>query len=1621
MEISVIAKQLKPYILTMIANAHLDSSSGSGVSSVPNPHHLNSSYHDGTLADAQAPQFLKIDGTRDLQGNLNVSAGVLIDGVDISVHAADPNAHHNKQHSIVDAANHTVTGVQYDVIGLNATNTLAVLHSDPDGKVNVNTLLRSNASGAITLATLTTDTITAPTSLTINPTNDILIPNAKTFRSSTFSSTFPIGGFSIFPTAITGQSGMVIGRIDADELHVKIFVADETRVDRGELWISKSYGVVYADFTTPGSLGGTVTVQFEDSAALGTGAPIFTSGDWVLLRVVDRSLGLDVTSIWGQVSSYSNLGSGKQSWTFTLRQGSTSYLIKKGAFVVDWGVSGQGVIQQTVIDPTGAPYIKIFTWSGANPYTPANYSTKVKLGKLINADDSAGILFPTGWGLYAENVFLKGDIVAGNGNVHIVSTGVNIQEGSYSGPTLYTSYNAVKWWPNVTVQSGDPTLAIYSTVQISTSINRIMYEAYPTAGNIVNLYIIAKRYSGTTPSQILMVGGNGSTDSSLRLLADDIQLTAGSTGTRGIYVNSFLYTTDILNNSSGAYDIGSFANPYGTIYVNNVVAGSITGSVALGGQTWQYNAGDMYISSISASNRVLYVANSSSGTFSLNVEGDIDLGGLVDGVDIAAHAANTNAHHNSATASTGITIAAGQIISINQAANLAWSGNHTFSQNIGLNESSPTANIHFKNAWSTPLAIMKFSKTDNTYAHGMTSLTNATVGNEIGFLVQGGTDGGLSFVGITDNDTSALYLEGNVGSTTPSVAAVVIQGWKKNGVNHAAMASTNIILDVNAGASNIMRLTASGVLTLNGLNVFTTANDGSGSGLDADTVDGFDSASIVLIANARTITAVHTFNPGSATAPIILGANGQGQTIVGLKADQLNKSVLAGTGLSTGGILTADVTLNVNQGYSFTWSNNHNWSAGSVTLASGDFNATAGVYRIGGTTVIDATRHLLSAAGTTSNTGFGFYLDPNTGLINPGADIIGLVAGGVETLDVTSTGLTPFSTGTIAIGAYNRKFGDLFVTGLYAQTLVAQSVMATIGGKILVAPTNSLIIDINNSVTTIDVRFNNFASGDYIYFESLGAGAAPQKQYMKVTSSASVVTGGYRYTVTRTIGTQYAWKTGDAIVNIGGVIGTGFIELTSTSTTQSHLGPTITIYSRTATTNATDVKPVVTMGNLHSFVDYSTDIFGFAVGNDLTLTPAGGFSGITADAVSGLRMFNTDLTIYDAGAKVVDISKVDGINLIATTSLGTNYQIISWWKDLATRGSDSPVAFIRTFRNATDVFVSIFAQGDLMSIPNSSVALSASGVYPSNISIYGGSTVANSLISILSNGKVALQAGNGTYNSIELSGSIFLFNNQRTNGNVSVVGYSLFGSTSPSDVNNNGVQVRTAVSGTAIGVDNIRFGTEVGTPRIWFEDATFTQWGIDNFAGTFRWFTPGLVRMSLDTSGNLIAVGKISTGGVTAVEYIDNRAGSMLAHSTSGYIYGGTSGPYALRVYQDLQIGVGAAGVLSVTGKVGTTWSGFSFGGSWANFWGGYQTGESKVFGDIVYLRGLVYQFSGVATTIATLPSGQRPPVAIILSVLTSTGVGRVDIGTNGVITWINGGGGASGWVSLSGISFSTA
>lgn len=87
-KVSELFSRLKPFILDLISIV-----GGGGGPFAPSPHDLSSGHHTGSLSDAQAPQFLKTDGSRTLVGNLTVTDGITIDGVDLSVLQAAYNTH----------------------------------------------------------------------------------------------------------------------------------------------------------------------------------------------------------------------------------------------------------------------------------------------------------------------------------------------------------------------------------------------------------------------------------------------------------------------------------------------------------------------------------------------------------------------------------------------------------------------------------------------------------------------------------------------------------------------------------------------------------------------------------------------------------------------------------------------------------------------------------------------------------------------------------------------------------------------------------------------------------------------------------------------------------------------------------------------------------------------------------------------------------------------------------------------------------------------------------------------------------------------------------------------------------------------------------------------------------------------------------------------------------------------------------------------------------------------------------------------------------------------------------------------------------------------------------------
>jgi hypothetical protein len=210
---------------------------------------------------------------------------------------------------------------------------------------------------------------------------------------------------------IDGSGNADFRYIWADELHVEAFIADISQALAGSDFLTKSVAILSRNFTIPDS-GNSALLYVEDLPGF-PDTRVFESGDWIRLRVIDRSVGLIVADVWGTVTGYLDLANGEQSWSFKTEDagGSAGLEIYEGSLVLDYGVSGDGFIERTVLDAAGSPYTRVATWT-SNPSISSNYSLKMQYGSLDGiTDPDFGAL--SGFGYYAvDNIYIKGVIKA---------------------------------------------------------------------------------------------------------------------------------------------------------------------------------------------------------------------------------------------------------------------------------------------------------------------------------------------------------------------------------------------------------------------------------------------------------------------------------------------------------------------------------------------------------------------------------------------------------------------------------------------------------------------------------------------------------------------------------------------------------------------------------------------------------------------------------------------------------------------------------------------------------------------------------------------------------------------------------------------------------------------------------------------------------------------------------------------------------------------------------------------------------------------------------------------------------------------------------------------------------
>jgi Concanavalin A-like lectin/glucanases superfamily len=322
----------------------------------------------------------------------------------------------------------------------------------------------------------------------------------------------------------------------------------------------------------------------------------------------------------------------------------------------------------------------------------------------------------------------------------------------------------------------------------------------------------------------------------------------------------------------------------------------------------------------------------------------------------------------------------------------------------------------------------------------------------------------------------------------------------------------------------------------------------------------------------------------------------------------------------------------------------------------------------------------LSAAGALNITTSGILSVPQ------------ITTGATTDLDLNPTGLIQTSkslkpdTGyTRDIGVLTNKYRTVWAAELAVETLVAQDVMATIGGRILVGPTTHLIADLTAGATTFDVKHNNLENGDRVRLEAGG-----NVEWIAVASTPTTITGGFRYTITRNLDGSgaNAWSAGDAVFNTG-TTGDGFIDLYSTAGVFSGSGPTIAGNVRTGTTYH-QVDSRWAIGNLNGLFGYGPeDTYGAAFGD-----PSNAW--IKIDPTNGVRIgHNTTTKIsLDAsgnasftGSITAAAGTIGGFTIGSTTLGATNLLLTSGAANAAhiAVGTSTNTAGMNSANAATDI------------------------------------------------------------------------------------------------------------------------------------------------------------------------------------------------------------------------------------------------------------------------------------------------------------------------------------------------
>lgn len=473
------------------------------------------------------------------------------------------------------------------------------------------------------------------------------------------------------------------------------------------------------------------------------------------------------------------------------------------------------------------------------------------------------------------------------------------------------------------------------------------------------------------------------------------------------------------------------------------------------------------------------------------------------------------------------------------------------------------------------------------------------------------------------------------------------------------------------------------------------------SGLASD-----DHAQYVHNSTARSITAQHTFAPSSAQAPFLLSANAQGQTVVGLRADQLNRTVTAGAGLSGAGALTADITVSMGTPSTLTvstansasgtthshaiTSNSAPGEAASILASNSSGQLTLPLFVASNSVTTPA---LTSSAGLAITSASGdISLDASTDIISIGASNL-----------LKSANYASQSTGWGISYAGGGDFRYLFADEMHVKSFIADLEQALAGGQIISKSVAMLYSNFTapaaGGTATLTVRdlpsatgMAVFPNGDFIGIgvkSRSGGSLTVSSCWGTVVLDTTYGSSGFdsatktqRYTFTRSSGTIGAGNApggmaagtvvqADAIILDYGVSGNGYYEVNAVDGAYGANSPYWRIVSWTTHPNTGKVENA--RGGKLTGIFGTANEYGVAAGTGFSASDAYvRYSNVTAE------QNNVASTWRAGGTALITISPTYGISLQSYDATGSpiiygDQRVIEWASSLPSVNPDGAI------------------------------------------------------------------------------------------------------------------------------------------------------------------------------------------------------------------------------------------------------------------------------------------------------------------------------------------------------------